>query len=163
MTSMITQEKPKCSPGSRTPDWYNPDYKNETTTENQKVLERIKQESLDRMKISKKRGLLLTKKQETVLRNLTGLLFNYSICVATSKNLKYIWRFTMNNETKAQLQLLSDNMSNLNYDEILFRSDILLRSIELITLIKRIEPEDFDEMINGYAEVLRFYAEDLKN
>ena len=42
--------KPKCSPGSRTPDWYNPDYKNETTTENQKVLERIKQESLDRMK-----------------------------------------------------------------------------------------------------------------
>lgn len=54
----------------------------------------------------------------------------------------------MNNETKAQLQLLSDNMSNLNYDEILFRSDILLRSIELITLIKRIEPEDFDEMIN---------------
>ena len=25
----------------------------------------------------------------------------------------------MNNETKAQLQLLSDNMSNLNYDEIL--------------------------------------------
>ena len=30
----------------------------------------------------------------------------------------------MNNETKAQLQLLSDNMSNLNYDEILFRSDI---------------------------------------
>ena len=44
-----------------------------------------------------------------------------------------------------------------------FRSDILLRSIELITLIKRIEPEDFDEMINGYAEVLRFYAEELKN
>ena len=44
-----------------------------------------------------------------------------------------------------------------------FRSNILLRSIELITLIKRIEPEDFDEMINGYAEVLRFYAEELKN
>ena len=43
-----------------------------------------------------------------------------------------------------------------------FRSNILLRSIELITLIKRIEPEDFDEMINGYAEVLRFYADDLK-
>ena len=62
----------------------------------------------------------------------------------------------MNNETKEQLQSLSDNMSNLNYDEILFRSTILLRSIELITLIKRIEPEDFDEMINGYAEVLRF-------
>ena len=68
----------------------------------------------------------------------------------------------MNNETKAQLQLLSDNMSNLNYDEILFRSDILLRSIELIKLIKRIDPEDFDELINGYAEVMRFYAEDLK-
>ena len=29
-------------------------------------------------------------------------------------------------------------------------------------MIKRIEPEDFDEMINGYAEVMRFYAEDLK-
>jgi hypothetical protein len=113
-------------------------------------------------KLAKKEDCSSLKKQETVLRNLTGLLFNYSICVATSKNLKYIWRFTMNNETKAQLQLLSDNMSNLNYDEILFRSDILLRSIELITLIKRIEPEDFDEMINGYAEVLRFYAEDLK-
>ena len=68
----------------------------------------------------------------------------------------------MNNETRAQLQSISDNMSDLNYDEILFRSDILLRSIELITLIKRIEPEDFDEMINGYAEVLRFYAEELK-
>lgn len=68
----------------------------------------------------------------------------------------------MNNETKEQLQSLSDNMSNLNYDEILFRSNILLCSIELITLIKRIEPEDFDEMINGYAEVLRFYADDLK-
>ena len=31
-----------------------------------------------------------------------------------------------------------------------------------LSLIKRIEPEDFDEMINGYAEVLRFYAEELK-
>ena len=61
----------------------------------------------------------------------------------------------MNNETRAQLQSISDNMSDLNYDEILFRSDILLRSIELITLIKRIEPEDFDEMINGYAEELK--------
>ena len=68
----------------------------------------------------------------------------------------------MNNDTKAQLQAISDNVLNLNYDEILFRADILLRSIELITLIKRIEPEDFDEMINGYAEVMRFYAEDLK-
>ena len=67
----------------------------------------------------------------------------------------------MNNETRAQLQSISDNMSDLNYDEILFRY-ILLRSIELITLMKRIEPEDFDEMINGYAEVLRFYAEELK-
>ena len=68
----------------------------------------------------------------------------------------------MNNETKEQLQSLSDNMSNLNYDEILLGLIFLLRSIELITLIKRIEPEDFDEMINGYAEVLRFYAEELK-
>ena len=68
----------------------------------------------------------------------------------------------MNNETKEQLQSLSDNMSNLNYDEI-FLGLIFYFSIELITLIKRIEPEDFDEMINGYAEVLRFYAEELKN
>ena len=67
----------------------------------------------------------------------------------------------MNNETKAQLQLLWQYVkSKLWWNS--FRSDILLRSIELITLIKRIEPEDFDEMINGYAEVLRFYAEDLK-
>ena len=41
MTSMITQEKPKCSPGSRTPDWYNPDYKNETTTETKKCLKEL--------------------------------------------------------------------------------------------------------------------------
>ena len=68
----------------------------------------------------------------------------------------------MNNETKAHLHSISDNMSDLIYDEILFRSDILLRSIELIKLIKRIDPEDFDELINGYAEVMRFYAEDLK-
>ena len=27
----------------------------------------------------------------------------------------------MNNETRAQLQSISDNMSDLNYDEILFR------------------------------------------
>ena len=32
------------------PEWYDPDYKNETTPESQKELERIKQESLDRMK-----------------------------------------------------------------------------------------------------------------
>lgn len=37
-------------PGSKTPEWYDPDYKNETTPESQKELERIKQESLDRMK-----------------------------------------------------------------------------------------------------------------
>ena len=37
-------------PGSKTPDWYDPDYKNETTPESIKELERIKQESLDRMK-----------------------------------------------------------------------------------------------------------------
>ena len=36
--------------GSKIPDWYDPDYKNETTPESQKELERIKQESLDRMK-----------------------------------------------------------------------------------------------------------------
>ena len=49
MTSMITQENQKCSPGSKIPDWYDPDYKNETTPESQKELERIKQESLDKM------------------------------------------------------------------------------------------------------------------
>ena len=37
-------------PGSKTPDWYDPDYKNETTPESIKELERIKQESLNRMK-----------------------------------------------------------------------------------------------------------------
>ena len=37
-------------PGSKTPEWYDPDYKNETTPESQKELERIKQESLDKMK-----------------------------------------------------------------------------------------------------------------
>ena len=37
-------------PGSKIPDWYDPDYKNETTPESQKELERIKQESLDKMK-----------------------------------------------------------------------------------------------------------------
>ena len=36
--------------GSKIPDWYDPDYKNETTPESQKELERIKQESLDKMK-----------------------------------------------------------------------------------------------------------------
>ena len=36
------------------------------------------------------------------------------------------------------------------------------RSIETYHTDERIEPEDFDEMINGYAEVLRFYAEELK-
>ena len=50
MTNLIIQENPKCSPGSKTPDWYDPDYKNETTPESQKELERIKQESLDKMK-----------------------------------------------------------------------------------------------------------------
>ena len=55
---MITQEKPKCSPGSKIPDWYDPDYKNETTPESQKELERIKQESLDKMKNSTKKRKL---------------------------------------------------------------------------------------------------------
>ena len=45
------QEKQNAPPGSKTPEWYDPDYKkNETTPESQKELERIKQESLDRMK-----------------------------------------------------------------------------------------------------------------
>ena len=50
MTNTINQETQKTPAGSKIPDWYDPDYKNETTTENQKELERIKQESLDRMK-----------------------------------------------------------------------------------------------------------------
>ena len=37
-------------PGSKTPDWYDPDYKNRNYSESIKELERIKQESLDRMK-----------------------------------------------------------------------------------------------------------------
>ena len=50
------QEKQKnAPPGSKTPEWYDPDYKNETTPESQKELERIKQESLDRMKTSTKK------------------------------------------------------------------------------------------------------------
>lgn len=43
-------ETKNAPPGSKTPEWYDPDYKNETTPESQKELERIKQESLDRMK-----------------------------------------------------------------------------------------------------------------
>ena len=58
------QEKQNAPPGSKTPEWYDPDYKNETTPESQKELERIKQESLDRMKTSTKRGLLLTKSKK---------------------------------------------------------------------------------------------------
>ena len=27
MTNLIIQENPKCSPGSKTPDWYDPNYK----------------------------------------------------------------------------------------------------------------------------------------
>ena len=69
----------------------------------------------------------------------------------------------MNNETKEQLQSLSDNMSNLNYDEILLGLIFYFARLNLSHWSKRIEPEDFDEMINGYAEVLRFYAEELKN
>ena len=49
------QEKQNAPPGSKTPEWYDPDYKNETTPESQKELERIKQESLDRMKTSTKK------------------------------------------------------------------------------------------------------------
>ena len=37
-------------PGSKVPDWYDPDYKNETTAEEQKELERIKKELSDSMK-----------------------------------------------------------------------------------------------------------------
>ena len=51
MTSMITQEKPKMLPlAVELQTGITLITKTETTTENQKVLERIKQESLDRMK-----------------------------------------------------------------------------------------------------------------
>ena len=54
MTNTINQETQKTPVGSKIPDWYDPDYKNETTPESQKELERIKQESLDKMKTSTK-------------------------------------------------------------------------------------------------------------
>lgn len=40
----------KAQIGSKTPDWYNPNYKNETTPEQQNELKKIKQEQLNRMK-----------------------------------------------------------------------------------------------------------------
>ena len=43
-------ENPKCSPGSKTPDWYDPNYKNATTSEEQKELERLKKELSESMK-----------------------------------------------------------------------------------------------------------------
>ena len=43
-------ETKNAPPGSKTPEWYDPDYKNRNYSESQKELERIKQESLDRMK-----------------------------------------------------------------------------------------------------------------
>ena len=55
MTNTINQETQKTPVGSKIPDWYDPDYKNETTPESQKELERIKQESLDKMKTSTKK------------------------------------------------------------------------------------------------------------
>ena len=54
--SLIMQRKIKTYlPAVKTPDWYDPDYKNETTPESIKELERIKQESLDRMKTKTKK------------------------------------------------------------------------------------------------------------
>ena len=50
MTNLIIQENPKCSPGSKTPDWYDPNYKNATTSEEQKELERLKKELSESMK-----------------------------------------------------------------------------------------------------------------
>ena len=47
MTNLIIQENPKnAPPGSKTPDWYDPNYKNATTSEEQKELERLKKEEL---------------------------------------------------------------------------------------------------------------------
>ena len=37
-------------PGSKTPDWYDPNYKNATTSEEQKELERLKKELSESMK-----------------------------------------------------------------------------------------------------------------
>ena len=39
-------------PSNKTPEWYDPDYKNETTPESKKELRKIKQESLDKIKKS---------------------------------------------------------------------------------------------------------------
>ena len=47
---IIMQKNKNVPPGSKTPDWYDPDYKNRNYSESIKELERIKQESLDRMK-----------------------------------------------------------------------------------------------------------------
>ena len=45
-----TQSQAKVAPvGSKTPDWYDPAYKNETDAKQQAELERIKQETLKKM------------------------------------------------------------------------------------------------------------------
>ena len=63
MTNLIIQENPKCSPGSKTPDWYDPNYKNATTSEEQKELERLKKRTVRiNEKVVQKIGLLLTNK-----------------------------------------------------------------------------------------------------
>ena len=49
--NLITQENQNVPPGSKTPDWYDPDYKNKKTTpEEQRELERIKTELSKTMK-----------------------------------------------------------------------------------------------------------------
>ena len=45
-----TKTQPKAAPvGSKTPDWYDPDYKNETSLDQQAELEKIKRQALDKM------------------------------------------------------------------------------------------------------------------
>ncbi len=45
-----TKSQQKAAPvGSKTPDWYDPDYKNETSTDQQAELEKIRRQALDKM------------------------------------------------------------------------------------------------------------------
>lgn len=45
-----TEKNKNVPPSSKIPEWYDPNYKNETTSESLKELERIRQEFLDKMK-----------------------------------------------------------------------------------------------------------------
>ncbi|SPC35360.1 hypothetical protein LPICM02_150008 [Pseudolactococcus piscium] len=46
----LPRPKNEAPVGSKTPEWHDPDYKNETTAEQQTELERIRQESLKNLR-----------------------------------------------------------------------------------------------------------------